>query len=70
VTNIAAYGAQDPKRPTAMLFQGSGPGGSIRGSELLSNGLFVSMRKVPASDGAWTTAPYEAQYLKLHDVTP
>jgi glycosidase len=70
VTNIAAYGAQDPKRPSALLFRGSGPGGSIRGSELLANGLFVSMRKVPATDGAWATDPYEAQYLKLHDVTP
>ena len=69
-TNIAAYSAQDPSRPKAMLFRGSGPGGSIRGSELLANGLFISMRKVPATDGGWRTDPYEAQYLKLHDVTP
>jgi Alpha amylase, catalytic domain len=70
VTNIAAYRARDPRRADAFLFRGSGPGGSIRGSELLANGLFVSMKKVPATDGDWATGPYEAQYLKLHDVTP
>ena len=70
VTNIAAYRAQDPRRADAFLFRGTGPGGSIRGSELLANGLFVSMKKVPATEGDWATGPYEAQYLKLHDVTP
>ena len=27
------------------------------------------MKKVPTTDGAWATAPFEAQYLKLYDVT-
>ena len=40
------------------------------GSTLLNNGLFVLLKKVPATDGAWTTDPFEAQYLKLYDVTP
>ena len=25
---------------------------------------------MPTTDGAWTTAPFEAQYLKLYDLTP
>ena len=29
-----------------------------------------SLNPVPASDSAWTNAPFEAQYLKLYDVTP
>jgi glycosidase len=70
VTNIAAYRAQNAERPNAFLFRGSGPGGSIRGSELLANGIFVSLKPVPTNDAAWSTEPYEAQYLKLHDVTP
>jgi glycosidase len=70
VTNIAAYRAQNAGRPNAFLFQGSGPGGSVRGSELLANGIFVSLKRVPTNDAEWATTPYEAQYLKLHDVTP
>ncbi len=27
------------------------------------------MKKVPAADADWATAPFEAQYLKLYDVT-
>ncbi len=40
------------------------------GSEILTNGIYVSMNRVPVTDGAWSSAPYEAQYLKLYDVTP
>jgi hypothetical protein len=39
------------------------------GAELLSGGLFVGMKKVPSTDAGWSTAPFEAQYLKLYDVT-
>ncbi len=46
------------------------PGGGYTGTELTTNGVFVSLNKVPTSDGAWATAPYEAQYLRLFDVTP
>lgn len=59
VKNIAAY---------------AGPvwlwGAGRTGNDVLANGVFVSMNKVPTSNGVWTTAPYEAQYLKLYDVTP
>jgi len=68
VTNIAAYRARDPKRPATFLFRGTGPGGSMRGSELLANGLFVAMKQVPTTDAAWATEPYEAQYLRLHEI--
>ncbi|HYV37977.1 MAG TPA: hypothetical protein VE988_19990, partial [Gemmataceae bacterium] len=44
--------------------------GNTTGSNLLNNGLFVLLKKVPTTDGAWATDPYEAQYLKLYDVTP
>ncbi len=33
-------------------------------------GLYVSLNPVPTTNGAWATAPFEAQYLKLYDVTP
>jgi glycosidase len=62
VRNIAAYTGSDPNRRNYFLNRKTG-------SQLLSSGLFVGMKKVPTSDGAWSTAPYEAQYLKLYDVT-
>jgi hypothetical protein len=37
---------------------------------VLSSGIFVGLHKVPASNTDWTNAPFEAQYLKLYDVTP
>lgn len=65
VKNIAAYLGTDPTRRDTFLI----PGG-ISGSDLLSQGLYVSMNRVPLADGGWSSAPYEAQYLKLYDVTP
>ncbi len=65
VKNIAAYLGTDANRRNNFLI----PGG-VLGSDLLAQGLFVSMNRVPLSDGVWATAPYEAQYLKLYDVTP
>jgi hypothetical protein len=64
VRNIAAYIAQDPNRRNVFLW----PGGRT-GADVLSNGVFVSMNKVPVTVGGWSTAPYEAQYLKVYDVT-
>jgi glycosidase len=64
VRNLAAYLGVDPTRRDALLI----PGGKL-GSELTSDGLYVKLNKVPTSDGAWATAPYEAQFLKLYDVT-
>ena len=40
------------------------------GSDILANGIYVAMNRVPTSDGGWSSSPYEAQYLKLDDVTP
>jgi glycosidase len=64
VKNIAAYLGADPDRRNTFLI----PGG-ISGDDLLSQGLFVNLNRVPTTDGEWATAPYEAQYLKLYDVT-
>ena len=66
VKNIAAYTAIDANRRNDYLLSGAG----VAGSNLLNNGLFVLLKKVPTNDGAWTTAPFEAQFLKLYDVTP
>jgi glycosidase len=68
VKNLAAYAGADPGRPGYWLWNG-GTGG-VAGSNLLANGLNVSLNAVPASSAGWTNAPFEAQYLKLYDVTP
>ncbi|HEV2694778.1 MAG TPA: alpha-amylase family glycosyl hydrolase [Verrucomicrobiae bacterium] len=65
VKNISAYTAIDGNRRNVWLW-----GGGIAGSNVLANGVYVSLNPVPASNGAWTTSPFEAQYLKLYDVTP
>lgn len=65
VKNIAAYTAIDPNRRNVWLW-----GSGITGTNLLANGVFVSLNKVPANDPTWATAPFEAQYLKLYDITP
>ena len=39
------------------------------GQDLLDNGIFVLLNPVPSLDQAWSTAPFEAQFLKLHDLT-
>lgn len=66
VKNIAADTEYDSTRPN--VWQWGAPG--ISGSNVLNNGVFVSLNPVPGSTNAWQTAPYEAQYLKLYDVTP
>jgi hypothetical protein len=65
VKNISAYTAIDPNRRNYWLW-----GGGIAGSNVLAGGVYVSLNPVPASNAAWTNAPFEAQYLKLYDVTP
>lgn len=66
VKNIAAYTtALDPNRRDDWLWDGG-----VAGSNVLANGVFVSLNPVPTTDGGWTSAPFEAQYLKLYDVTP
>ncbi|PWU13799.1 MAG: hypothetical protein C5B50_18585 [Verrucomicrobia bacterium] len=66
VRNIAAYTAADSNRRNYWLWGNSG----TSGDSLLNNGLFVSLNPVPSTNTGWTNAPFEAQYLKLYDVTP
>jgi len=65
VKNIAAYLGADANRRNYWLW-----GSGTAGSNLLANGVFVSLNPVPSANAGWTTAPFEAQYLKLYDVTP
>lgn len=63
--NIAAYTAQDNTRRDNWLW-----GSGITGANLKASGFFVSLNQVPTTNADWQSAPYEAQYLKLYDVTP
>ncbi len=42
---------------------------SVTGANLLANGIYVSLNRLPDNDAGWSTSPYEAQYLKLIDLT-
>jgi hypothetical protein len=64
--NIAAFLGSDPNRSSYWLWGTNG----IAGSNILSTGVFVSLNPVPTNSLGWTYAPFEAQYLKLFDVTP
>ena len=78
VRNLAAYEAQDATRGEQWLWDNEN---GYTGSELKSNGFFVSLNKVPdtsdnpATPGvneaaqAWADAPFEAQYLRVYDIT-
>ena len=66
VKNLAAYTGADTNRANEFLW----PGGGYTGATVLANGVFVGMNPVPTSNAGWTNAPYEAQFLKLYDVTP
>jgi glycosidase len=68
VKNIAAYTGADPERPDYWLWNGGS--GGVAGSDILANGIAVSLNPVPTNNAGWTNAPFEAQYLKLYDVTP
>ena len=65
VKNIAAYTGFDATARTRWIWASA-----RTGADVLSSGIYVGMNAVPASDGAWTNTPFEAQYLKLYDVTP
>ncbi|HAQ57595.1 MAG TPA: hypothetical protein DCR32_01035 [Opitutae bacterium] len=77
VKNIAAYNTQDSSRRDVWLWPSN-----YTKTQIESNGFFVGLKKVPsvADDlgtpsfnealDAWASAPYEAQYLKVYDVTP
>ena len=65
VKNIAAYLQIDSTRSNVFLIPGN-----VYGSNLLNAGLFVALNPVPSTVAGWSNAPFEAQYLKLYDVTP
>jgi glycosidase len=65
VKNMAAYTGLNPTRNEVFLW----PGGRT-GSDLLRKGIFIHLNRVPSDRQGWANAPYEAQYLKLFDVTP
>jgi glycosidase len=65
VKNLAAYTAINPSRRLQFLLSNG-----IAGSNLLSNGLSIQLNPVPTNNAGWTNSPFEAQYLKLFDVTP
>jgi len=64
VKNRAAYTAQQSNRRDLWLW-----GAGITGANLKSTGFFVNLYKVPTNNDDWSTVPYEAQYLKVYDVT-
>jgi hypothetical protein len=61
VRNIAAV--TDQRRGVCLW------GSGRSGADLLQNGIFVSLNSVPTGDAGWDNAPFEAQYLKLIDVS-
>jgi hypothetical protein len=65
VKNLAAYTGADTTRAGNWLWPSP-----RAGSDLLQNGISVQLNPEPANDVGWTNAPYEAQFLKLYDVTP
>ena len=66
VKNIAAYERSPDFLGRKNAFLWPIP---ISGIDLKQNGFFVSMSRVPQDVNSWNSAPYEAQYLKLYDVT-
>jgi hypothetical protein len=67
VRNIAAYLGPDNiynNRRDALLW----PGGKTR-AQIENEGVFVSLNAIPSTDAAWSTTPFEAQYLKVYDTT-
>lgn len=75
VKNIAAYTAirsnrRDIWQWRAAPYAETDAPAPRTGADILANGIFVAMNQVPLTNGAWSSAPYEAQYLKLYDVTP
>lgn len=64
VRNLAAYTEQQANRRDLWLWDGG-----ISGADLESAGFGVELVSVPTTDDGWNDEPFEAQYLKLHDVT-
>ena len=69
VKNISAYLGTDNTRRNNFLIPAANGQYGVSGATLLDGGLYVALNKVPTADADWSTAPFEAQYLKLYDVT-
>ena len=65
VKNISAYTGTDSTRRDVWLW-----GAGHTSADVLASGVYVGLNAVPTTNAAWATAPYEAQFLKLYDVTP
>ncbi|MDB4421573.1 fibronectin type III domain-containing protein, partial [Akkermansiaceae bacterium] len=66
--NRAAFTGQVAGRDGIWLWDGG-----FSRADLINTGVPVSLAKVPISAAAWmapTNEPFEAQYLKVYDVTP
>ena len=66
--NLAAYlgpNNEYPNRRDNFLWGSNG----LTRDDLVNSGLYVSLNAVPSTDSAWGTSPFEAQYLKVYDVT-
>ena len=66
--NIAAYPGRDngqSHRHEEWIW-----GSGVARSRIEADGISVSFNPVPISDAAWATAPYEAKFLQVYDVTP
>jgi glycosidase/outer membrane protein assembly factor BamB len=61
VKNIAADNANERNR----CLWGSGR----TGADILQQGIAVALNRLPTDEAGWTSAPYEAQYLRLIDLT-
>lgn len=65
IKNIAAFTQIDSTRRNQWVWTSPKTGHS-----LLNGGFGVVLNSLPTSNAGWSTAPYEAQFLKLYDVTP
>jgi hypothetical protein len=64
VKNLAAYTGIDSHRRD--VWQWATP---RSGKDLLTNGVYVHLNRVPVDAAGWKNAPWEPLYLKLYDVT-
>lgn len=70
VKNRAAYTGLVAGRDEQWLWGDGAAGEGFGRSRLLAEGFTVGLKKVPASAMEWEEEPFEAQYLKVYDVTP
>lgn len=64
VRNLSAFTGLVSDRDQTWLW-----GTDRTGQDVVSNGVYIALNAVPVSNAGWTNAPYEAQYLKVYDVT-